>query len=162
MRGHQDEVRTITVFLCGRYKDALAAGGPRQIRRREAQFQCRILREMLKNLINLWAFSVIVVPAFDKEFPETFRYAYFAGVDRDCGAFALDDLVHNLRVSHIMERHKTTQHLYAVLYLSMPPDASEDEHTPVGLPLRTHRHPPPSTPGTWISRTWSGTAILEP
>lgn len=84
---------------------------------------------MLKNLIDLWALSVIAVPTFDKELPETLRYAYFAGVDWDCGAFTLDDLVYNLRVPYIMERHQTTQHLYVALHFSMPPDTSEDEHT---------------------------------
>lgn len=161
-RGHQHEARAITVFLCGRYKDALGAGGPRQIRRREDQPKCRVSREMSKNLIDLWAFGIIVIPTFDKELPEILRYAYFAGVGWDRGPFTLDDLVYDLRVPHTVKRHQSTQHLNVTLRFSMPPDTSEDENAPVEPPLRTHKRPPPSTPGTWLSRTCSGTTILEP
>ena len=96
------------------------ARGLRPVQRRKDQSQCRVLREMLKNLIDLWASSVIEVPTFDKELPEALRYAYFAGVGWDCGAFTSDDLVHNLHVPCIMERHQTTQHLYVALHFSTP------------------------------------------
>ena len=75
---------------------------------------------MLKNLIDLWASSVIAVPTFDKDLPEALRYAYFVGVGWDHGAFTLDDLVHNFCVPHIMERYQTTQHLYVALHFSTP------------------------------------------
>jgi hypothetical protein len=117
---------------------------------REDQSQRRLLREVLKNFIDLWAFGATVVPTLDKELPETLRYAYFAGVGWDHGSFTLDDLVHNLRVPYIVERHQTTQYLYVTLHFSMPPDASENDRIPVGSPLQMHRHPPPLTPDTWL------------
>ena len=85
---------------------------------------------MLKDLTDLWAFGIIVIPTFDKELPEILRYAYFAGVDWDRGPFTLDDLVHDLRVPHTVERHQSTQHLNVALSFIMAPDTFEDENAP--------------------------------
>jgi len=137
------------MVVCRGHRDALVAVGTRQSRRGVVSPSCRLMREILDNLLDLWTFMVIGVPTSNKELPESIRYTQVDGIGRLCGTIALENLESNLRTPERIKRNQPSQHL--VLYFSIRPDISEgggDGGIPVGSPSRTRTHLLPLTAET--------------
>ena len=151
------------MFVCPGVREVLPAEGLGRSRRREDQFSRRSITEVLKNLIDLWTFIAIRIQTSGKELPEFVGYARVAWVSRHWGAFTLNDLVQNLRISKSMKRLQPSQHLDVILHLSPRSHTPEyDGDAPAGSASRTRTCLSPSMVDIQTFRTWMRTAILEP
>jgi len=115
-RAGQLKLWAITVVVCCGHSNALvAAVGMRQSRRGVVSPSCRLIREMLDNLLDLGTFTVISVPTSNKELPESIRYTQVDGIGRLCGTIAVENLEDNLCTPERIKRNQPSQHLGFIL-----------------------------------------------